>query len=56
MFCLRVCAGLAEGQAVSDADEPMLSAILGWVFPEATSEQLTASIRGRPGRVSAYTS
>lgn len=51
-----LCMGLAEGQAVSEADEPMLSAVLGWVFPEATSEQLAASIRGRPGRVSAYTS
>ncbi|KAF6251625.1 hypothetical protein COO60DRAFT_1298202 [Scenedesmus sp. NREL 46B-D3] len=51
-----LCMGLSEGQAVSEADEAMLSAVLGWVFPEATSEQLTASIRGRPARVSAYAS
>lgn len=46
--------GLADGQPVPEGDEAMLVAILGYVFPESSAEELAASIRGRPGRVSAY--
>lgn len=52
---LCFCAGLKDGQAVPEADEQMLSAIISFVFPEASSEEVQSSIRGRPQRVSAYT-
>jgi hypothetical protein len=48
------CAGLKDGQAVAEADETMLAAIVSFVFPEASSEEVLTSIRGRPQRVSAY--
>ena len=59
-MCIRLCccclrAGLADGQAVPEGDEAMLTSIISFVFPEASSEEVLASIKGRPQRVSAYT-
>lgn len=48
-------AGLKDGQAVPEGDEAMLTSIIGFVFPEASSDDVLASIRSRPQRVSAYT-
>lgn len=48
-------AGLKDGQAVPEADESMLTSIISFVFPEASSDDVLASIRSRPQRVSAYT-
>jgi hypothetical protein len=48
-------AGLKDGEAVPEADESMLTSIISFVFPEASSDDVLASIRSRPQRVSAYT-
>jgi hypothetical protein len=40
---------------VPEADEGMLTDIVGWVFPDASREEVLESIRSRPQRVSAYT-
>eukprot|EP00879_Flechtneria_rotunda_P012323 GHRR01012870.1.p1 GENE.GHRR01012870.1~~GHRR01012870.1.p1 ORF type:complete len:177 (+),score=42.38 GHRR01012870.1:1502-2032(+) len=49
-----LCLGLSDGQAVQEADEGMLADILGFVFPEASREQVLDSIHSRPQRTSAY--
>jgi hypothetical protein len=54
VYAYCVAAGLKDGQAVPESDEAMLSNIITFVFPEASSEDVTASIRNRPQRVSAY--
>jgi hypothetical protein len=53
-FLVCCLAGLTDGQAVAESDEAVLSAIISFVFPEASSEDVVASIRSRPQRVSAY--
>jgi hypothetical protein len=53
-FLVCCLAGLTDGQAVPESDEAVLSAIISFVFPEASSEDIVASIRSRPQRVSAY--
>lgn len=55
VLAVAMGAGLADGQAVPEGDEAMLTSIISFVFPEASSEEVLASIKGRPQRVSAYT-